>query len=227
MANTIQLRRSAAANAVPTTAQLALGELAINTYDGKLYLKKNVSGVETIIDVTGGGASITVSDTAPASPINGALWFDSTTASLKVYYVDQNSGQWISISGPISPAISTDPIVVNDISTQFDGTKSVFDLRVDQDYIGTVVDSKDLEVTVNGSRLTPYVKEIRWPWFSPYDSFQGFRALNGGSEPNTVKLVLYNAPFIGDSALVIRRAQSSSSQQRRYPFSVSTIALGD
>lgn len=51
MANTIQLRRSATANAVPTTAQLALGELAINTYDGKLYLKKNVSGTESIIQV--------------------------------------------------------------------------------------------------------------------------------------------------------------------------------
>ena len=227
MANTIQLRRSATANAVPTTTQLALGELAINTTDGKLYLKKNVSGVETIIDVTGGGASITVSDTAPTSPINGAMWFDSTTASLKVYYIDQDSGQWVSVSGSIGTTIFTDPIVVNDISTQFDGTKSIFELRVDQDYIGTVVDSKDLEVIVNGFRLAPYVKEIKWPWFSPYDSFQGFRVLNGVSEPNTVKLALYNAPFIGDSASVIKRAQSSSQQQRRYPFSVSTIALGD
>ena len=51
MANTIQLRRSATANAVPTTTQLALGELAINTNDGRLYLKKNVSGTESIIEV--------------------------------------------------------------------------------------------------------------------------------------------------------------------------------
>lgn len=51
MANTIQLRRSATANAVPTTTQLQLGELAINTYDGKLYLKKNVSGTESIVQI--------------------------------------------------------------------------------------------------------------------------------------------------------------------------------
>jgi hypothetical protein len=50
MANTIQLRRSATANAVPTTTQLALGELAINTFDGKLYLKKN-NGTESIVEV--------------------------------------------------------------------------------------------------------------------------------------------------------------------------------
>lgn len=51
MANTIQLRRSAVASAVPTIAQLALGELAINTNDGRLYLKKNVSGTESIVEV--------------------------------------------------------------------------------------------------------------------------------------------------------------------------------
>lgn len=57
MANLIQLRRSAVQGAVPTTAQLQLGELAINTYDGKLYLKKN-DGTESIIEV---GASANVS----------------------------------------------------------------------------------------------------------------------------------------------------------------------
>lgn len=99
MANTIQLRRSATANAVPTTTQLALGELAINTFDGKLYLKKNVSGVETIVDVTGGGgASISVSDTAPASPVNGSLWWNSTIGVLKIYYTDGTSNQWVDAS---------------------------------------------------------------------------------------------------------------------------------
>jgi hypothetical protein len=98
MANTIQLRRSATANAVPTTAQLALGELAINTTDGKLYLKKNVSGVETIVDVTGGGASISVSDTAPASPGNGSLWWNSNIGVLKIYYNDGTSSQWVDAS---------------------------------------------------------------------------------------------------------------------------------
>jgi hypothetical protein len=55
MAQTIKLRRSAVQGAVPTTAQLALGELAINTYDGKLFLKKDVSGVQSIVEVGAGG----------------------------------------------------------------------------------------------------------------------------------------------------------------------------
>jgi hypothetical protein len=47
----IRLRRSATAGAVPTTAALNLGELAINTYDGKIYLKKDVSGTESIVEI--------------------------------------------------------------------------------------------------------------------------------------------------------------------------------
>ena len=51
MAQTVQLKRSAVANKVPLTTDLALGELALNTYDGKLYTKKNVSGTETVVNL--------------------------------------------------------------------------------------------------------------------------------------------------------------------------------
>ena len=54
MAQTIQLKRSSVPGNVPTTAQLALGEIAVNTYDGKVFIKKD-DGVETIVEVTGGG----------------------------------------------------------------------------------------------------------------------------------------------------------------------------
>jgi hypothetical protein len=54
MANIVKLKRSAVASAVPTTAQLDLGELAINTFDGKLFLKRN-NGTETIVEIGAGG----------------------------------------------------------------------------------------------------------------------------------------------------------------------------
>jgi len=47
----IQLRRSATAGAAPTTSQLDLGELALNTYDGKVYMKKSVSGTDSVVEV--------------------------------------------------------------------------------------------------------------------------------------------------------------------------------
>ena len=59
MAQTIKLRRSATAGATPTTSQLELGEVAINTYDGKMYIKKNVGGTESIVEL---GSGLTPAD---------------------------------------------------------------------------------------------------------------------------------------------------------------------
>ena len=47
----VKLRRSATQSAIPTTGQLELGELALNTYDGKVYMKKNVGGTESVVQV--------------------------------------------------------------------------------------------------------------------------------------------------------------------------------
>ena len=47
----IRLRRSAVPGNVPTIEQLNLGELAVNTADGKLYLKRIYDGIEQVIEV--------------------------------------------------------------------------------------------------------------------------------------------------------------------------------
>ena len=57
MATTIKLKSSATASAVPSLNNLSLRELAINTADGKLYIRKgDGSGSDTIIDI--GGSSV-------------------------------------------------------------------------------------------------------------------------------------------------------------------------
>jgi hypothetical protein len=53
MAQTVKLKRSNTADNVPTTAQLASGELAMNTRDGKIFMRKYIDGTDqndTIID---------------------------------------------------------------------------------------------------------------------------------------------------------------------------------
>jgi len=50
MSTLIKLRRSAVAGRVPTTAQLELGELAINTADGKIFIKQDINGTESIVE---------------------------------------------------------------------------------------------------------------------------------------------------------------------------------
>ena len=61
MAQTIKLKRSATSGATPTTSNLALGEVAINTYDGKMYIKKAVNGIESIVEIGGGVGGNSVS----------------------------------------------------------------------------------------------------------------------------------------------------------------------
>lgn len=46
----IRMKRSAVASKAPVIADLELGELAVNTFDGKLYLKKN-DGTDAIVEV--------------------------------------------------------------------------------------------------------------------------------------------------------------------------------
>ena len=50
MSTLIKLRRSAVAGRIPTTAQLELGELAINTVDGKIFIKQDVGGTQSIVE---------------------------------------------------------------------------------------------------------------------------------------------------------------------------------
>ena len=50
MASIVQLKRSALSGKVPGTGSLNLGELAVNTYDGKIYFKKSGS-IETVESV--------------------------------------------------------------------------------------------------------------------------------------------------------------------------------
>ena len=53
MSEKIQLRRSSVSGRVPTTSQLDLGEIGINTHDGKLYIKKN-DGAASVVEIGGG-----------------------------------------------------------------------------------------------------------------------------------------------------------------------------
>jgi hypothetical protein len=96
MANSIKIKRSAVAAKVPLTTDLALGELAINTYDGKLYMKKD-DGTESIVTVNTGGAG-SGDVVGPGSSTDNAITrFDGVTGLLI-----QNSTATLDDSGVVS-----------------------------------------------------------------------------------------------------------------------------
>lgn len=70
------------------------------------FLSTNGSGVLSWTTVTsgGGGASVTISDTAPVGPTTGNLWYDSVGGQLYIYYHDADSSQWVVTNNPSNPA---------------------------------------------------------------------------------------------------------------------------
>ena len=76
MASIVQLKRSALSGKVPDTGSLNLGELALNTYDGKIFFRRSGS-TDTVQEVittnvlnTG---SVTITGTLTAGSIVGSI----------------------------------------------------------------------------------------------------------------------------------------------------------
>lgn len=86
------------------TAALPDGALAVDTTNETLYVRANNAWV---VASGGGGASVTVSDTAPLDPEQGDLWFESDTGDIYVYY----SSTWVDIGGSsvANIAVTTTP----------------------------------------------------------------------------------------------------------------------
>ena len=82
----IKLRRSATAGAIPTTSNLDLGELALNTYDGKLYAKTTEGSASEVVQV--GSAT----DSYHKIRKSQTLTFTVTVASKTADHVHYNSG---------------------------------------------------------------------------------------------------------------------------------------
>ena len=96
MANTVVLKRSAVTGRNPTTGDLALGELALNTYDGNLFFKKD-SGTASIVTVATLAGTQTLTNKTLASPvITGTITAGGSVGTNGQVLASTGSGlQWI------------------------------------------------------------------------------------------------------------------------------------
>jgi hypothetical protein len=81
MANTVKIKQSAVPLRVPTTSDLALGELGVNTYDGKLYTRKD-SGTPSIIEIGASSASTPILENLQTVSTSKTLTASSNGISL-------------------------------------------------------------------------------------------------------------------------------------------------
>ena len=92
--STIKLRRSSVAGRIPTVEQLELGELAINTQDGKIYFKQYdaVANTESIIDISSNlDASSVLAQLLTVDGANTGLDADLLDGEEGSYYLDYNN----------------------------------------------------------------------------------------------------------------------------------------
>ena len=78
----------------------------------------------------GGGASVTISDTAPAASA-GDLWWESDTGRLKIYYQDTDTTQWVDTN----PPLTQDRIASSSAPSSATDTGVPGDIRYDSSYV--------------------------------------------------------------------------------------------
>ena len=91
----------------------------------------------------GGGATVSVGATAPTSPTSGDLWYSSDHGRLFVYYIDEDSNQWVD-AAPLNIPISTTPTRTETSFTATAG-QTTFTVSYEVGYV---------EVYLNGVRLS-------------------------------------------------------------------------
>ena len=82
-------------NATPATTLDGLSDVTVSSPADKQVLQYEASTSQWKNKVASGG--VTVSATAPSSPIAGDAWFDSNDGLLYVYFNDGNSSQWVEV----------------------------------------------------------------------------------------------------------------------------------
>jgi hypothetical protein len=126
MANTVVLKRSAVPNKTPTTSDLALGELALNTNDGNLFFKKDASGTQSILSVaTLTGTQTLTNKTLDAAVLTGTLTAGGTTGTNGQILQSTGTGvQWVTRDVSTLDSL-TDVVIASPVSNQvlkFNGT---------------------------------------------------------------------------------------------------------
>jgi hypothetical protein len=150
MAQSIILKRSATSGKVPTTSSLSLGELAINTYDGKIFLKKSgsIESIQTIVttdSITTGSVSLS-GDLTVLGSINARQFNIGIISSSILYQSGSNkfgdtADDIMQVTGSlqVSGSVSvTGSFLVNGAAVGVAPGPNTYDFNLDPSAAGTV-----------------------------------------------------------------------------------------
>ena len=122
----IKIKRSSVAGKKPTTADVNLGELALNSYDGELYTRRERTGIGTDIVRIGAGATVTniIYVTKDGSDTNTGLKLGDAKATIAGAIAIASAGSVIRVSA--GSYVENNPIdVPNQVSIIGDSLREV------------------------------------------------------------------------------------------------------
>ena len=136
MATPIRLKRSAVEGRVPSVSDLQLGELALNFYDGKLYVKQKQGEEETIVEI---GANVSsVNATSGISTIGGEKLDINTLTEINDISIAADSSNITTINSPELRLTSSSDVVSVDGRLNVSGITSTSGLLATDAGIGDV-----------------------------------------------------------------------------------------
>lgn len=202
---------------------------------GTIFAVNDISGIPSIeVDDTGtirlaetfGNVLIgTATDNGNKLQVNGTISANNVTVTNTVS-ANTVSANNFTATGTITANLFSGkvlaPELLDDISGLTDSDNAVFTMRIaGVPVINTyIIDSKDLQVTVDGKRLQPYTEDGDFIFMPAYDAYKGFRVREN-------RVIIYNAPEVGSQISLVAQNISTTKQIRRYPFSATNIAFGD
>jgi len=184
----IQLYRTATSSAVPTAGNLAEGELAINTNDGKLFFKNSSGAVTVLADVT----------PAPAGVSYVAKTANFTVSNLQGVLADTSGGAF-TVTLPASPTLG-DQVIIADSGGAF-GTNNCIAGRNGSTIEGTAA---DLNLDITGISVQFVYSGTTWEVYAQVGGNGGDLVTLTGTQTLTNKTMtspVLNSPVLTTPAL--------------------------
>jgi len=193
----IRLKRSSSEGSVPTNAQLLIGELAVNAFDGQVFLKQDTGGVgiATRVIAVGAGGSLgkTIFVTKNGNDNNSGLNERDAFASIKAAAAIANSFDTIKVYA--GQYIENNPIILRK-------NVSVEGLELRNCLVTPQNSDKDLFHVNDGVHVTDL--SFVGPPATDGAAVIAFRPLEGVSPDryfDAARLIRYNSDFIAREAV--------------------------
>ncbi len=167
MTQKILHKRSSAVGRVPTMADLDIGELAVNAYDGKVYLKNTAGGIVEV------GAGI-------GNERGGTAWLNST-AYLMGDIISYSDVAYVSLIGNTNSQPDTNPVEWAKIGSDDEQGGIAYDIAANYIVGDTVTEAGSIYIAVvNNVGTAPAVTPTSWKKVAGTTAWDSGTAYNPG-----------------------------------------------